>query len=208
MKRYFAAAALAVLPYTSVQAVTITLDAETLLDASGDLFPTTGLIVLTAAPTGTFYGPTPTDFTGGDELLLAKWDLSQWATPGLFDDAVFGLTFTGDWNEGDLLRMYWYPTLTVDSTEPGFGAAYGQYSDPVGIDGSDAWVTPGESGLINLRFITEDASIFFPAGSNPSSSAWANLLTESAVPEPGTAVFGTCILLGFGLRRRCGRSGA
>ncbi len=209
MKRLLLSTATAVALFApgSAKALLISIDADTLRDANGDLFPVSGLVVLIAATTSnTFLGPTPTSFATGPEIVLGTWDLSAFATPGVFSDITQNLAFSGDWGAGDALRLYWFPTLTLASTEPGAGTSYGTYSDLVGIDGSDPWVTPADEGAtLSLRYATTDATFLFAApGSNLPATAIANLTVASSavVPEPGTVLFGLALLGAVGLTRR------
>jgi hypothetical protein len=184
-------------------AVTITLDCEVLKDASGSAMPISGIVVLTAATEGIFSGPTPTSFVSGTEILLQKWDLSAFATPGVFSDITDDLAFGGTWGTGDPLRMYWFPTLTLLSASPGAGTSYGTYVDPLGLlDGSAAWVTPAESDTIGLKFYTSDASFLSAGGANSADVGLASL-TVAPIPEPGTAAVGVMALLAaMGITRR------
>ena len=72
--------------------------------------PTSGIVLLTAATTGTFNGPSGTSFVTGDEVILGLWDLSAVGLDGAFADTTGDLSFSGLWDEGDALRLYWYPT--------------------------------------------------------------------------------------------------
>jgi hypothetical protein len=91
-------AAVALFAPGSAKALLISIDADTLRDANGDVFPVSGLVVLTAATTSnTFLGPTPTSFATGSEIVLGTWDLSAFATPGVFSDITQNLAFGGDW---------------------------------------------------------------------------------------------------------------
>ena len=202
MKRLLPSIALLACVGTRAQATTVTLDAEFLKDAFGAAMPTSGLVLLTAGTTGNFFGPTSASFIGGDEIVLKKWDLSGFATAGVLSDTTGDLTLSGAWNTGDPLRMYWYPTLTLASTTPGTGTAYGTYRDAAGLDGSAAWITGGPSDTIALKFYTSDATFLNTGGSNAASFGRANL-TVPPVPEPGTAAL---ILLALpavmGRRRR------
>ncbi len=189
-------------PASGAHAFTINLDAELLKDESGTAMPISGLVVLTAGTSGSFFGPTPASFIGGDEIVLKKWDLSAFATAGVLSDTTGDLSFAGAWNTGDPLRIYWYPTLTLASASPGDGTEYGTYRDAVGVDGSAAWVTGGPSDTIGLKFYTADATFLNTGGSNSASAGVANLTVASA-PEPGTPVL--CLLTLFtvtGITRR------
>jgi len=189
----------------SAHALTITIDAETLRDAAGGLFPVSGLVVLTAATEGTFLGPTPTSFGNGSEIVISKWDLSTWGTAGALSDIAANLSLSGNWDPGDALRLYWYPTLTLNSTAPGLGTEYGTYTDAVGIDGSAPWITPSQSSSIGLILATTDASQLLQPGSvNPASGLASHTVTDAVapVPEPGTAGFGLACLAALAARRR------
>jgi hypothetical protein len=166
----------------SASAVTINLAADTLRDANGVPLPQTGLVVLTAAAEGVFGGPTGSDFVSGGEMLLYSWDLSAVGIDGAFAGSTGDLSFSGAWNEGDQLRVYWYPTLTLGDN-PADLVPYGYYSDPLGIDGSDPWITPDESANMSLSFFTSD-SIFF-SGTNSTEAGIAN----HAVPDAGNTLF-------------------
>jgi hypothetical protein len=198
MKQFLLAASLGLTLTGAAPALTINLDAESLKDALGQPMNVGGLVVLTAAPSGTFFGPTPTSFTGGDEMFLMKWDLSSFNIPGVFSDTV-ELVLSGNWNEGDPLRLYWYPELVLGSEAPGAGTAYGTYHDPVGLNGSSSWLTPSEAEVLPLKFFTSDAKVLLTTtpGANPPSAGFAD---QTVIPEPGSALM--CILGGFVLGAR------
>jgi hypothetical protein len=174
-----------------VRAVSFTLSAGYLLDASGNPMPTTGIAVLVASTTdSTFSGPSPGAFVSGDDIIVAKVDLSGSGEPGILSDFV-STTLSGSWNAGDQLRLYWYPTLTISSTGPPAGTPYGAYRADSSIDGGDPWVTPTDSATINLAFLTESAG-----GSNPDAAGLANLVVATPVeitsqPVSRTNVYGS-----------------
>jgi hypothetical protein len=202
MKRLLLTTALLAAAHFRAHAFTINLDSELLKDESGTAMPISGLVVLTAGTSGSFYGPTPTSFIGGDEIMLKKWDFSAFATAGVLSDTTGDLSFTGAWNAGDPLRIYWYPTLTLASTAPGTGTKYGTYRDAVGIDGSAAWITGGPSDTVGLKFYTSDATFLNTGGSNNAAAGRANL-TVGSVPEPTTPALSLLALLTFmGNKRR------
>lgn len=186
---------------TSAHALSIGIDAELLKTADGQAMSESGLVVLTAVTNGSQFGPTATSFTGENEIVLGKWDLSAFATPGVFDAFAANLSFIDGWNENDPLRLYWYPTLTLSSTAPGAGTSYGTYSDAVGLDGSAAWLTPTESATISLYFYTNDATFLSPGGSNDADAGLANL-TVSAVPEPSNLLYPLSLAMFLGVMRR------
>ena len=166
--------------------VTINIDADLLKTASGQAMPATGLVILVANTNNTaFSQPTSQAFVSGGDVIVARWDLSAFGTAGvLLDTASFGLS--GALTTGDPLQLYWFPTLTLSSTAPGPGTAYGQYRDAVGIDGSAPWVVPGAGATVDLSFRTADADAGFDSpGSSPASAGLASndiLLTGSGVP--------------------------
>lgn len=190
MKKGLIVAVLCCLSIHARATVNITITAADLQTSSGALMPTNGLVMLVASTTNsTFTGPLSTAFATNDDIVLKKWDLSASGTPGVLTDVTGPLTLSGDWNAGDPLQLYWYPTLTLAATSPGSGTSYGQYTDAVGIDGSDPWITPSDGSTIGLIFLTADE-----AGSNPQTAGRASFTTESDIPEPSA-----CMLIGLGL---------
>jgi hypothetical protein len=138
--------------------VTFNVYANKLKTANGQPLPTTGLVLLVASTNGTvFGGPTAGAFTSGDDIVLARWDMSTALSSGEFLNSANNLAFFGSWNAGDPLALYWFPTMTLASVGPTNGAPYGFYRDPVGVDGSFPWVTPSAGSTINLDFLTAEA---------------------------------------------------
>jgi len=162
-----------------LQAVTITLDAEVLKNADGSAMPTSGLVILVASTNGvTFGGPTTNSLISGADLELFRWDLSAFASNGVLSGITADLPLTGTWQSGDPLQLYWFPTLTISSTNHGGLTPYGQYRSAVGSDGSDPWVTPAlNSATISLKFYSADAVFLNAGGSNPADAGRANLKT-------------------------------
>ena len=162
-----------------LQAVTITLDAEVLKNADGSAMPTSGLVILVASTNGvTFGGPTTNSLISGADLELFRWDLSAFASNGVLSGITTDLPLTGTWQSGDPLQLYWFPTLTISSTNHGGLTPYGQYRSAGGSDGSDPWVTPAlNSATISLKFFTADAVFLNAGGANPAAAGNANLKT-------------------------------
>lgn len=151
--------------------VTLNVSAGNLNDASGNPMPTNGLVLLIASTNdSTFGAPTPDTFVAGDDIIIAKWDLSTWSTPGLLLDSTGPVTLEGGWNAGDPLQLCWFPTLTITATAPGAGAPYGQYRTNSNIDDGDPWITPADGATITLKFLTTDAGglVNPPAAGNAS----------------------------------------
>lgn len=157
--------------------VTFNMQAATLRTAAGQPMPVTGLVVLVANTNGSQFGnPTASTFVSGDNIELARWDLSAFGTEGILFDAANNLGLFGGWNSGDALAIYWYPTLTTSATSPGTGTSYGFYRDASGLDGGAAWVTPS-SGTVTLKFLTQSVG-----GSNPDSAGLASLVVGNHPP--------------------------
>ena len=175
--------------------------------------PTSGLAILVASTLdSSFGGPSSTTYATGDDIVVGAWDLTGgFNTAGVLTKGV-STTPTGNWNAGDFLQLYWFPTLTLAqynaSTPPGNNTPYGQYRDPATVTalesgkGGDLWITPGASGTFNLKFFTSDASTLVPlnSGLSPASAGLANFTT---VPEPSAyaAIFGG-LCLATGVARR------
>jgi len=176
--------------------ITIQVDADLLKDSSGNAMPTNGLVVLVASTTdSTFNPPTAGSFVSGDDIVLAKFDLRSSGANGVLIDVASSLTLTGNWTPGDPLAIYWFPTLTTNSTAPTAGIAYGFYTTTTPLDGSDAWTTPTAPANIDLRFITTDSDTVngHLAGLNPPSAGLASNVVGSGnltAPTLGVSLLG------------------
>ena len=176
------------LQFKVLATVTINIDAEKLKTDSGGLMSTNGLVILVASTNdSTFNGPTPTSFVSGDDIIVGSWDLAArgeegWGEPGVFSGVANGLY--GAWKPGNPLKLYWFPTLTLSSTAPGYGTTYGQFHSPTNIDGGVAWITPADGATVSMAFFTEDADFLNEGGSNPASAGLASSIT----PNPNTTI--------------------
>jgi hypothetical protein len=172
--------------------VSINLSAGTLADDHGVPMPLSGLVILVASTSdANFIPPTPTSFVSGDDIELARWDLSNFQTPGAIIDGINGLILSGTWGAGDPLAIYWFPSLTTGAAVPGNGTHYGFYHGGNGSDGSEPWFTPGDGGSISLLFLTQDQG-----GSNPDAAGYASFIVSSppvitSQPASRTNVFGS-----------------
>ncbi|MCF7762222.1 MAG: hypothetical protein K9N62_00960 [Verrucomicrobia bacterium] len=152
--------------------VTLDTTAAILGDESGNVLPSTGLVLLIASTVDrTFAEPTVDAFVSGDDLIVARWDLSAWGTPGWLVESTGPIALRGGWDAGDPLQLYWFPTLSLSHTKPGAaGVPYGRFRTDSRSDGGDPWTTPGDGATISLKFLTINAG-----GSNPMNTAWASL---------------------------------
>src|ERR1043165_4068339 len=92
------AAALLFLQLKCFATVTINIDAERLKTASGDPMPITGLVLLVASTNDlTFAPPTSDSFVTGDDIIVAKFNLSAFDTPGVLSDILQGAVLAGGW---------------------------------------------------------------------------------------------------------------
>jgi hypothetical protein len=204
MKKALIIGAVALTHLSSQAAVTISINAELLKDFDNSSMPVTGLAVLVASTTdAVFNDPTSTSFVTGDDIELKRWNLSAWSTVGALSDVATSLSFSGNWNAGDPLQLYWYPSLTLASTQPLSGTHYGTFRSDLVLDNSTSgWVTPSD-GTINttLNFYTQDALFLNTGGANLASAGVASQIV--AVPEPTTyvGVFGFLSLVGMVLRK-------
>lgn len=183
-------AVLALTTWTS-QALTIQVDADLLKDSNGNSMPTNGLVILVASTTdSTFNGPTAGSFASGDDIVVAKFNLNSSGAPGVLIDVAPSLSLTGNWTVGDPLAIYWFPTLTTNSSAPTAGIPYGMYTTATPLDGSDPWVTPQSSANIDLRFITTDSDSVngHLAGSNAATAALASNVVGSGLTAPNLAI--------------------
>jgi hypothetical protein len=187
------------------QFVDFSIEAEVLKTSGGSPMPTSGLAVLVASTLdGSFGGPTDTSFaSGSDDIVLKKWDLTTGLNqPGVLQDLSGTLPLSGNWDSGDLVQLYWFPTLTLASSVPGAGTSYGQYRDAVGgfESGGQIWTTPAPAATRFLKFFTTDATVLVAGGNSPASAGNASLTT---VPEPSeyAMIFGMFCFAGALIRR-------
>jgi hypothetical protein len=192
---------LALLCPFSALAATINIDADALKDASGNLL-TSGVIVLVAdvkdvpstfgnfARNG-FSGPTAASFSGND-YLVHRWNYDSSAPeyfgPGAFQAAIT-LDFSGQWQPGDPLRLYWYPQNTAADAGPGAGKPFGTYrrgAPEPGSPGSFSWITPSNTATltingetasvpkestVSLAMLSSDANTLVPTGTGSTASS-------------------------------------
>lgn len=199
--------------------VSFDLEADRLRANATTSFPTTGLILLVASTTNNTFGATITAGTSlaaggfldnGDDQILGRFDLSSTATAGsllTLATVSTGGTFA-NLSAGDRLALYWFPTLTLNSTAvPNTSTSYGTYQtgDTAPLDNSQAWTMPATTtDNYRLYFLTTDA-INTAAGSHTVAEATPNFFT---VPEPSSLVLGMLATVGLGwsaFRRRRNR---
>jgi hypothetical protein len=191
---------LALLCPFSAMAATINIDADALKDASGNLM-TSGVIVLVAdvKDVGTtfgnfarngFSGPTATSFSGND-YLVHRWNFNS-SAPEYFGAGAFqaalALDFSGQWQPGDPLRLYWFPQNIASDTVPGPGKPFGTYrrgAPETGSPGSFSWITPSNTATlsingetasvpkestVSLAMLSTDANTLVPTGTGTTLS--------------------------------------
>lgn len=163
-----------------------------------------GLLLLVASTTdAVFTPPSATSFTpGSDDVVVSRFSLNS-ANVGVPGDTTNQLQFSysGSFGQGDLLELFWFPTLTTAASTPGANTQFGAFrTDTVQTsDGSNiAFVAPADNAVYNLAFLTSSQG-----GSNPNSAGIASSFTP--VPEPSTyALLGLGALVGLtlGVRHR------
>lgn len=163
--------------------------------ADGSYMPTTGLVILVASTNGVFGGPTPTSFVSSNNAVLAKWDLSNSGSPGLFSDSMGEISLSSlpaGFGSGNQLMLYWFPTLTISATAPGAGTSYGFYRDATAAYGnygggldytSDPWFIPASSGNASMAFYTTDDP-YTPGGHTPAAAGLASYTVPSSFSPP------------------------
>jgi len=131
------------------------------------------------------------------DVIIGEWAVGYASEQaGELVDLTAPLSYAGyGITAGDAVRLYWFPSLGVTDTVIATPTPYGLYSDPVGVDGSAAWVVPVDTGAtVDLKFLTESVG-----GSNPETAGVAMYV----VPEPTTLLLAGLGLLGVvALRRR------
>ena len=165
---------------------TVNMVAADLQDGSGNLAPSNSVAVL-VVDTGNngFADPQP-GFAlsvgavwGADDTVVGLWDLGDSVNCSGNDGGALCaqtiVSYMGGIAPGQALKLYWFPSLTLSSNTLGV-TAYGRYTDPVGIDGGDAWQMPAGGSTLNLLFLTD------PWGSNLRTNGQATLSTAGVAP--------------------------
>ncbi len=197
----------------SLQAtITFDLQGELLKNSSGVAIPTDSLVLLVSDTTGNGFANI-TDgsslalnafLNGGDDQVLARFDLSNSATAGTLFDFTAPLTLSGGWGVGDPLALLWFPTLKLADATASSGAQYGLFSGPA-LDGSNNWITPadGASGY-KLWFYNADAVSLPdpPPGSHAGGLGNASLTVAGVIPEPSRSLLALIGIAGVAFRRR------
>jgi len=165
----------------ALDAQTISITAADLQDSSGNPMPTNAVAVLVVDIGTSGFVDLQPSFSlslgatwGTENKVVAIWNLSNCGCGDgiLMDEKV--LSYTGGITSNQALELCWFPSLTMASTTLGI-TDYGTYTDPVGIDGSDAWRTPAKKSSVSLAFLTANEG-----GSNPQEAGEATNVT--AVP--------------------------
>jgi len=214
--RSIAAITLLALSCSCAQAdVSFVIDALNLRTSTGAYMPLGGQILL-VADTGAngFIAPTATSplsagsFLSGDDLILQRWSLTGTGnggdnTPGIgyFAGATPSIALTGGLTAGDVVRLYWFPTLTSGSTSPGELTEYGFYYDTGLVppqDGSEAWTVPNDANSRALLFLTADYG-----GAYAETVGWASH-TVAPIPEASNLIFAGLALGVCVFRLTCG----
>lgn len=191
MKRLYVIILTALLSAPAWGAITINFSDMGLYTASGSSLAPSGSLVIVGASTTdtTFNEPSPTAFFIGDDIEIARGTVGP---DGMSFFALNTAVYSGQWNVGDPLQVYWYPSLTGGAANPGAaGVNYGKFRTDAVIDGSTwGWVSPSDGASGSLNFFTSTYG-----GSNPDTAGYADL---AVVPEPGAymGVFGALSLLG------------
>ncbi|MCS7062757.1 MAG: PEP-CTERM sorting domain-containing protein [Methylacidiphilales bacterium] len=145
------------------------------------------LVVVASLSNSTFGAPTPTSFTGEpDDVVLAKLSIGAGTnvTGAIVDLFTIDANNFPGLNGGDPLALYWYPTLTTSSLQPGAGTPYGTYSGPWTLPASPGIYTASDPG--GILFVSQSLG-----GSFNNSLFTTNFVT---IPEPSTYA-----LIGIGL---------
>ena len=170
--------------------VSLSLSGGQISDGAGNAVNDGGLLLLVVSTTDSiFSGPSPTSslttgsFLSGDDMILGAFSVDSGSSgiAGGYYTTLNITSYTGNLNSGDLLQLYWFPTLTALSTSTGAGTSYGTYRTDSVAPGSDiSWALPADGQSVSLSFLTTSAG-----GGISDSLGQATLTT---VPEPATTV--------------------
>jgi len=198
-------ASVSALAAASAQAsVTIAFNADSLRTSDGTPAPTDTLAMLVADADGLGFGALSAgsinqfDTIGSGDVVVARFDFSTFATPGVIFEAPSGINLTG-FDTGDELAIVWFPGLTTADTAIAQGQSYGLLS-------SSAWTVPSDGGTATgYQVISTSNNGFF--GPTPETLNVTDVQSQAAftaVPEPRAyaAIAGALALGALTLRRR------
>ncbi|MDQ8185917.1 fibronectin type III domain-containing protein [Pelagicoccus sp. SDUM812002] len=163
--------------------ISFNIAAGTLRDQSGTAIDS-GLVILAIdTDRDGFSLPDATNFLTGDDMEVARWDFSE---GGGLDGEFLASKVIADydevnWEEGDPLALFWYPSLDKTATQPGAGAKFGVFADPSNESTGDTWTMPADNEhLYSLQFFAE--------GSLLSTSSFASQYVAAASLEEGATL--------------------
>jgi hypothetical protein len=200
--------ALLLLPLMALSAsaaVTISFNADSLRDSSGTVAPTSTLAFLLADAGNDGFGSiiaesiNQYDVLASGDTVVARFDFSTFATPGVISESVSGIDLT-NFASGNQLAIVWMPGLTTAETTVGASQSYGLLTDA-------SWVAPSDGGTSLAYQVISDTNNFFFASSPTTLSvtdAQSQASFTTPVPEPSAfAAIAGLLALGFvALRRR------
>lgn len=153
--------------------------------------PVGGLVLFVASTgDGEFAAPRADYFVlpGGDDIVLMAFEMQ---IDDVFSGALANVPLgVNGLTTGDLLQLYWYPTLTLETYDGGLGSPgevrYGTYTDSVGVDGSEIWAVPSDNvSAYNLLFFTLSSG----GGTRDNDLGYADYIV-APVPEASNVIFG------------------
>ena len=176
---------------TALGEISLLLSVDGVNDAGGaDVSVATGSWMLIADTTGDGFGPIQAgplalgSTVGSNDLIIVRGDFTTFSTDGVISAAPSGLSFSGDWDEGDRLALVWFPDEGQAPASVEAGDAYGLYHQPAAVGNSQPWVTPADSTFdYNLELLTTDGIGFFGPGVVDPSEANADLQVQDAVVD-------------------------
>lgn len=186
--------------------------ADQLRKADGSAISNTALVLIVADTTGNGFASL---FDGGqlnvngllggtDDRVVARFDMTEWENGAAQNpDSEFELSSVTNWSTNDPLAIFWFPELTLASTEIDTNNTYGLFAGP-GSTG-ESWITPGESAFTQFLFYTQSGGTL---GTGAFASALGNASnTVSAVPEPSVSMLAMAgaMFAVLGRRRRRNR---
>lgn len=206
MKTLLLLAIAALVAAKSYATVTLEFWAADLQNSSGNLMPTTGLVIITSSTNSTFSAghslpPYTPLFVGAafspTEQIIYRSTLESGSGPGVFDRTIDFTLSGGFLATGDKLAIYWFPDLTAATVTLGYTQIGFFRTDDV-VDGSSiSWQMPNDGTINWLYFVTENEG-----GSQPQTAGRAEFLDP--IPEPSTMTLVALSLAGVMtiLRRR------
>jgi hypothetical protein len=184
--------------------VSINFNADSLRTSTGNLEGTSTLAFLVADAGVAGFGAIEAgsinqyDVIGSGDVVVARFDFSNFGTPGVISVGLAGIDLNG-FTGGSQLAIVWMTGLTTANTSTAASQSYGILSDV-------SWITPNDGGTSSTYQLisTTNNDFFTDTAETLNVSDFASRASFNVVPEPATyaAIAGMLAIGAVMVRRR------